>query len=60
MVNATSLGMMGRGGLDLPIEELPQHAVVSDIVYRPLETDMIKKAAARGLSTHSGLGMLVR
>lgn len=60
VVNTTSIGMMGRGGLDLPMEELPQHALVSDIVYRPLETDMIKKAVARGLKTHSGLGMLVR
>ncbi|MBI5902858.1 MAG: shikimate dehydrogenase [Deltaproteobacteria bacterium] len=60
VVNTTSLGMMGKGVLDLPIEELPPHAVVSDIVYRPIETDIIRKAAARGIKTHGGLGMLVR
>lgn len=60
VVNTTSLGMMGKGELDLPIEELPPHAVVSDIVYRPVETEIIKKAVARGLKTHAGLGMLVR
>lgn len=59
IINTTSLGMMGRGAVDLPIENLPGHSIVSDIVYRPLKTTIIKKAAARGLATHTGLGMLV-
>lgn len=60
VVNTTSTGMMGKGELDLPLEALPARAVVSDIVYRPLRTGLIKGAEKRGLKTHAGLGMLVR
>ncbi|MBZ0220910.1 MAG: shikimate dehydrogenase [Candidatus Methylomirabilis sp.] len=60
VVNTTSTGMMGKGELDLPIGALPARAVVSDIVYRPLRTGLIKGAEKRGLKTHTGLGMLVR
>ncbi len=59
LVNATSLGMMGRGKVEAPLDSLPPHAVVSDIVYRPLKTELLKKAESRGLKTHTGLGMLV-
>ncbi|MBI5234919.1 MAG: shikimate dehydrogenase [Deltaproteobacteria bacterium] len=59
VVNTTSLGMMAQSAPDLPIERLPETAIVSDVVYRPLETALLKKAAQRGLKTHSGLGMLV-
>lgn len=60
VVNTTSIGMMGKGELDLPLEALPARAVVSDIVYRPLKTGLIKGAEKRGLKVHAGLGMLVR
>ncbi|HBG46810.1 MAG TPA: shikimate dehydrogenase [Deltaproteobacteria bacterium] len=60
VVNTTSMGMMGKGALDLPLEALPPKAIVSDIVYRPLRTDLLKGAERRGLKTHEGLGMLVR
>lgn len=60
VVNTTSIGMMGKGELALPIEALPSKAVVSDIVYRPLKTGLIKDAEKRGLKVHTGLGMLVR
>ncbi len=59
LVNATSLGMKGRGKLDLPLKDLKKDAVVSDIVYTPMETGLLKEAAALGLATHHGLGMLV-
>jgi len=59
LVNATSLGLAGRGILDVPLERLPSHAVVSDVVYTPMETALLKKARGRGLTTHGGLGMLV-
>jgi len=59
LVNATSLGMEGRGRLELPLQALNKKAVVSDIVYTPMETELIKKSRGLGLATHSGLGMLV-
>ncbi len=59
VVNTTSMGMGGRGEPGFPVEALPSGAVVSDIVYSPLETAFLKKAKARGLKTHDGLSMLV-
>ncbi len=59
IVNTTSLGMINNEELDFPLYSLPTDAVVSDIVYRPLDTGFIKKALIRGLSVHRGLGMLV-
>ena len=41
------------------IDALPSHAMVIDAVYNPLETTLLKKAAARGLTAMSGLWMLV-
>lgn len=60
VVNTTSIGMMGKGELELPLDVLPSRAVVSDIVYRPLKTGLIKAAEKRGLKVHAGLGMLIR
>jgi shikimate dehydrogenase len=43
----------------LPLSSLPESAVVVDLVYVPRETAVMKAAAARGLRTVDGLGMLV-
>ena len=43
----------------LPIEALPDSASVVDMVYKPLETTLLARAQARGLSTIDGLGMLL-
>jgi shikimate dehydrogenase len=59
LVNATSLGMTGQPPLDLDLSALPRSAVVSDIVYVPLETPLLAAARARGLLTVDGLGMLL-
>jgi shikimate dehydrogenase len=59
LVNTTSLGMVGQPTLDLDLERLPAHAAVSDLVYAPLETALLKAARARGLRTVDGLGMLL-
>lgn len=59
VVNTTSLGMMGKGEPEVPLASFKGSAVVSDIVYRPLETAFLKKAALAGLKCHTGLGMLV-
>jgi shikimate dehydrogenase len=59
LVNTTELGMQGKLPLELSLNALPAHAVVSDIVYAPLVTPLLHAAAARGLVTSDGLGMLL-
>lgn len=43
----------------LPLASLPKHAAVVDLVYRPLETQVLKAAKALHLQTIDGLGMLL-
>lgn len=59
LLNATSAGMSGHEPLNLNLDVLPKDAAVCDIVYNPLETDLLKHARARGLKTVDGLGMLM-
>ena len=59
LVNTTSLGMTGKDPLDVPLDALPKEAAVADIVYNPLETELLRAARARGLRTMDGLGMLM-
>lgn len=59
LVNTTSLGMSGQPPLDLDLSALPQDAVVNDIVYTPLMTDLLLRAQARGNPVVDGLGMLL-
>jgi shikimate dehydrogenase len=59
LVNATSLGMTGKEPLDLSLDGLPDSAAISDIVYNPLETGLLRAARLRGLRTMEGLGMLM-
>jgi shikimate dehydrogenase len=46
-------------GAALPLEALPPSAAVIDLVYKPLETSVLRAAKARGLKTVDGLGMLL-
>ena len=59
LVNTTSLGMTGQPQLDFPLDTLPTAATVTDIVYAPLETNLLRRAKARGNKTIDGLGMLL-
>lgn len=59
LVNTTSLGMQGQPPLEIDLSPLSASAVVADIVYVPLETPLLRQAAARGLRTVGGLGMLL-
>lgn len=59
LVNTTSLGMKGQDPLDISLARLPQHALVSDIIYVPLETPLLAAARLRGNPTVNGLGMLL-
>jgi shikimate dehydrogenase len=59
LVNTTSLGMKGQPPLVLDLAPLPHAAVVADLVYVPLETDLLKAARMRGHRVADGLGMLL-
>ena len=59
LVNTTSLGMEDTSGSDFDLAALPRHAVVTDIVYVPLETPLLREARLHGLATVDGLGMLL-
>lgn len=59
LVNTTSLGMAGKGALDVDLARLSPATVVHDIVYVPLQTPLLAAAGARGLRTVDGLGMLL-
>jgi shikimate dehydrogenase len=58
-VNTSTLGMTGSAPLDIALSGLSADAVVTDIVYVPLETDLLRRARAAGLRTADGLGMLL-
>ena len=59
LVNTTNQGMHGEAALDLRLDKLPAHALVSDIIYVPLETPLLEAARLRGHMTVNGLGMLL-
>lgn len=57
VVNATPVGMAAHPGTPVDPALLPDEARVADIVYRPVDTDLLVAARARGLRTMPGLGM---
>jgi len=59
LVNTTSLGMTGQPPLEIDLRSLPRHAVVTDLVYVPLETPLLVAARSRGHAIADGLGMLL-
>lgn len=59
IINATSVGMKQAQAIEVPFDALSKNAIVSDIVYNPLKTALLKKAGKLSLATHSGLGMLI-
>lgn len=59
LVNASALGMTGQAPLDIDLAPLPEDAIVYDIVYSPLETDLLAQARDRGLDAVDGLEMLI-
>lgn len=59
LVNTTSLGMTGQPELSVELDNLSKSAVVTDIVYSPLQTKLLRDAKAQGNPTVDGLGMLL-
>lgn len=61
LLNTTPLGMQGQWAGMMPCapDDVRPHLIVSDIVYRPLNTPLLQAAALCGARVHGGLGMFV-
>lgn len=59
LTNTTTLGMQGQGLLEIDLFDLPKTALVNDIVYVPLMTNLLEKAHAHGCAVVDGIGMLL-
>lgn len=59
VINTTSLGMVGKTDLPIPLNALKKNTLVTDIVYTPIETHLLATAAKMGCRTVDGLGMLI-
>lgn len=59
VVNSSSLGMVGKSEFRVPLDGLSPSAVVTDLVYTPLETGFLRQAKEVGCTTVDGLGMLI-
>jgi shikimate dehydrogenase len=60
LINATPVGMEPKsGGTPIDPNLLGRYQVVMDIVYKPLETRLLREAKARGCQVIDGLRMLI-
>jgi shikimate dehydrogenase len=59
LINATPVGMTEYPGLPMPLELLRPDLWVADVVYFPLETELLRQARTLGCSTLGGGGMAV-
>ncbi len=59
LVNTTSLGMIGKSELRVPLDGLRSSTIVTDLVYAPLKTKLLATAEEYGCATVDGLGMLL-
>ncbi|MFE9813009.1 shikimate dehydrogenase [Streptomyces sp. NPDC005227] len=59
LVHATPMGMAHHPGLPLPAELLHPGLWVADVVYRPLDTELLRQARGLGCRTMDGGGMAV-
>ena len=62
LVNATTVGMWPHvnGSVWPDSVPIPSHLTVFDLVYNPLETQLLRQARQSGARAIDGLGMLVR
>lgn len=59
VVHVTPTGMREHPGVALDVSLLPDDAWLAEVVYRPLETELVRQARARGLATLDGGAMAV-
>ena len=59
IVNTTSLGMVGQPDLKLNLKNISSNVLITDLVYNPVDTNLLKTAKTLGYNTVDGLGMLL-
>ena len=59
IINGTSMGMIGQPEFSQPISRAKKTAIVIDIVYNPLNTELLEEARKLKLKTVGGIGMLI-
>lgn len=59
VVNTTSLGMVGKPELRVPLDGLEAGTLVTDLIYAPLQTRLLRVAEEMGCQVVDGLGMLL-
>jgi shikimate dehydrogenase len=57
-INASPVGLNASDALPFPVDALPPHAVVADVIMEPLMTALLQSARARGLKIHHGRNMM--
>jgi shikimate dehydrogenase len=59
VVNSSTLGMAGAAPLDINLSAIGPNATICDIVYHPLQTNLLRQAKEGGWTAVDGLGMLL-
>ena len=59
VINATSLGMVGKPELTIDLKPLSHNTLVTDLIYNPLKTRLLIQAEKKGCRTVDGIGMLI-
>ncbi|MEM6615724.1 MAG: shikimate dehydrogenase [Pseudomonadota bacterium] len=59
IINTSALGMTGQPALPLRLRPRDEGVIVCDIVFSPLETELLAQARQHGFRTVDGLGMLL-
>lgn len=59
VVNATPMGMDKYPGVAIQVEDLRKETWVADVVYFPLETELLRRAKEHGHKVMNGSGMAI-
>ncbi|UFJ38898.1 shikimate dehydrogenase [Brevibacillus humidisoli] len=60
LINTTSIGMYPHTDeMPIPAEWLHSGLIVSDLIYNPLQTQLLAEAERAGAKAHSGVGMFI-
>ncbi|MCT8139645.1 shikimate dehydrogenase [Anaerobacillus sp. CMMVII] len=60
VINTTSIGMSPQiDAVPISIDNIKSTAILSDLIYNPLQTKLLKIGEERAITTHNGVGMFV-